>query len=874
MSSTEPSAAVPDASAIGAPTPRQPSLPAWFAPLFYLGLAILFLWRATLTGDVFLPANLLAHIAPWSSAPHPEVLPPWNPLRWDGIGQFYPWRHFAAQTLHAGNLPLWNPYQFCGTPFVANSQSAVFYPLNIIFYILPVARAFGVSAVVHLTLCGWFLFLFLRGLGCRYLSALLGGVIYAYSAWQINWLQLPTFLATSCWFPLLLRQIYVLGERRKEKGKSDGVLPFSFLLSSFSLLALTIGMMLLAGHLQIAFYGLLAGMLWAVALLSARTRQEGRAFALRRLGLCAAGLILGGMLALPQILPAIELSRVSHRVGKPSGTGYALYVEYALPPGGLVMLTLPEFFGNDYDPANPYYGFYVKPLGGGQSVAIRHNAAETAVYVGVIPLLLALFAIARQFLPNGKEDADNTVKRVFDRRVLFFAGLGILALLLALGTPLDALFYFFVPGFGQSGSPARCLVLWTLAVSVLAPFGMDALLDAPPTKREVGVALGGWALVFALGLSMASQMLRANVINLADSKIPVLGDVFGRIGTGWIRLALLTGGGIVLLLLQARSRRPSTASPANAIPSSSSVCTTPALLALALVILDLFWTGININPTASPSAVYPVTPGIRYVQEHAGHERILPINKFWSLYKPPPVVLPPNAGMVYGLRDVQGYDSLLTGQYKAFANTLARTNPDGSLDASPTQVGNMVFIQNPNAPDAQHLGAAFALTLPPSTPNFERVSVAPQGDAVYSAEGDMAVYPLPFSEPRACFETEDIAYANARPPIVYEEDTPTRVTLRVTAPAGSIPTHLILHDQFYPGWRAAIDGTPATIERSGPNGIFRALLVTGGEHRISFRYEPASFRIGLYLACFSAFILSLVTAIGLTCTTPSPKSRK
>lgn len=869
MSSTEPSAAVPNASVTGAPTPRHPSLPAWFAPLFYLGLAVLFLWRSTLTGDVFLPANLLAHIAPWTSAPHPEALPPWNPLRWDGIGQFYPWRHFAAQTIRAGTLPLWNPCQFCGTPFVANSQSAVFYPLNLIFYILPTARAFGISAIVHLTLCGWFMFLFLRRLGCRYLSALLGGVIYAYSAWQINWLQLPTFLATSCWFPLLLRQIYLLGKR--EEGRRERVSASYSIPPSLTTLSLTVGMMLLAGHLQIAFYGLLAGTLWAIMLLLARLRQEGGAFALQRLGLYAAGLTLGVMLALPQILPALELSRVSHRFGKPSGAGYALYVEYALPPGGLVMLTLPEFFGSDYDPANPYYGFYVKPLGGGQSVGIRHNAAETAVYVGVVPLLLALFALVRQFLPNGKEDADKTVKRVFDRRVLFFAGLGVLALLLALGTPLDALFYFFVPGFGQSGSPARCLVLWTLAVSVLAPFGMDALLDAPPTKREIGVVLGGWALVFALGLSMASQMLRADVVNLADLQVPVLGDVFKRIGAGWIRLVVLTGGGSALFLLQARSRRPSAASPAGSPTSPSSVFTMPALLALALVSVDLFWTGINVNPTAPPAAVYPVTPGIRYVQEHIGHERILPVNKFWSLYKPPPVVLPPNAGMVYGLRDVQGYDSLLTGQYKAFANTLARPNSDGSLDASPTQVGNMVFIQNPNAPNAQHLGAAFALTLPPSTPNFERVSVALQGDAVYSAEGDMAVYPLPLSEPRACFESSNTAYANARPPIVYEEDTPTRVTLRVTAPAGSVPTHLVLHDQFYPDWRATIDGKPATIERSGPDGIFRAVLVTGGEHRISFRYQPASFRIGLYLACLSALLLSLATGMRRAFLTLSPK---
>ena len=87
---------------------------------------------------------------------------PWNPLMWDGMAEFYPWRLFAAESLRAGWIPLWNPHQFCGTPFVANSQSAVFYPLNLLFCVMPVARAFGVSVWLHLRLTGLFLYGFLR----------------------------------------------------------------------------------------------------------------------------------------------------------------------------------------------------------------------------------------------------------------------------------------------------------------------------------------------------------------------------------------------------------------------------------------------------------------------------------------------------------------------------------------------------------------------------------------------------------------------------------------------------------------------------------------------------------------------------------------
>ena len=129
---------------------------------------------------------------------------------------------------------------------------------------------------------------------------------------------------------------------------------------------------------------------------------------------------------------------------------------------------------------------------------------------------MALLAVIRQFTRRKASDG----KRVYERRVLFFAGLGVLALLLALGTPLNALFYFLIPGFGQSGSPARCLVLWALAASALAAFGLEGLLMEPPTKRRSAWYSPRLVFAFALGLSLASQALRADIIGLNALKHP------------------------------------------------------------------------------------------------------------------------------------------------------------------------------------------------------------------------------------------------------------------------------------------------------------------------------------------------------------------
>jgi hypothetical protein len=57
--------------------------------------------------------------------------------------QFYPWQQFAAEMWRSGNVPLWNPFVGNGAPLAANLQSAVFYPLNILYLLLPVERAMG-----------------------------------------------------------------------------------------------------------------------------------------------------------------------------------------------------------------------------------------------------------------------------------------------------------------------------------------------------------------------------------------------------------------------------------------------------------------------------------------------------------------------------------------------------------------------------------------------------------------------------------------------------------------------------------------------------------------------------------------------------------
>ncbi|MDY0020737.1 MAG: hypothetical protein RBT47_12135, partial [Anaerolineae bacterium] len=98
---------------------------------------------------------------------------------------FFPYWTAAARAFQAGELPLWNPYLFAGAPLLANSQAAIFYPLNWPFWLLSgsdladLAVSLHWSVLLHLGLAAFNLFLLARRLGVRPWGAALGGLLYA-----------------------------------------------------------------------------------------------------------------------------------------------------------------------------------------------------------------------------------------------------------------------------------------------------------------------------------------------------------------------------------------------------------------------------------------------------------------------------------------------------------------------------------------------------------------------------------------------------------------------------------------------------------------------------------------------------------------------
>ena len=158
--------------------------------LLFLALATLNYWPV-LFGMVPLPTELILQFPPWETccaflrtkAPQPNI--------GDLVTQHYVWRAFLGDALRRGELPLWNPYSLLGTPFIGNAQSSLFYPLNVLYALLPTATAWSLGFILRSALVGLFTTLFARSIGASRDGSVVAGIIVSFCASTMVWQAQP-----------------------------------------------------------------------------------------------------------------------------------------------------------------------------------------------------------------------------------------------------------------------------------------------------------------------------------------------------------------------------------------------------------------------------------------------------------------------------------------------------------------------------------------------------------------------------------------------------------------------------------------------------------------------------------------------------------
>src|SRR6266704_3136363 len=66
----------------------------------------------------------------------------------------YPLANYHRERFWRGELPLWNPLNYCGLPFLAQWNTMTCYPLSLFYLLLPLSWCFGVFCLWHFFLLG------------------------------------------------------------------------------------------------------------------------------------------------------------------------------------------------------------------------------------------------------------------------------------------------------------------------------------------------------------------------------------------------------------------------------------------------------------------------------------------------------------------------------------------------------------------------------------------------------------------------------------------------------------------------------------------------------------------------------------------------
>ena len=816
----------------------------WIFPL----LAAALLWDCLFAGEALLPTRYLLAMEPWRSTvtQSPGDLPPWNALQFDGAAEFYPWRFLTVESIRGGTIPLWNPHQALGIPLLANSQSAPIYPFHWLLAVPgpgDLAARLDWLAFLHLMLAGLFTYALARQLGCRPATAALAGVTYQLAGFSTMWLSLPSFLEVSCWLPLVLLALERVAHTRAP--------------AWLGLAGLAIGMMVLAGHLQVALFSLLGAALWCLWLLGARawSHRSWREGLKTTVVLLAAGL-LGLMLAAPQLLPTLELSAHSHRVGAATEAGYRSYVAFAMPPWHWITLLAPDYYGM------PLRGDF---WGGWRYLA--PNVMEYAGGIGIMAWILALLGVAK-----GRE---------VHRGAVALAMVGALGLLIATGSPLVRLLYFYLPGFAQSGSPARALLLTCLAGAALAGLGAEWLLRRWEWDREstsprdiwrwARQALTPWALtalIVAMGLVFADARAQNQLVAAVQAGVSsaLVADTRSR-GLLLAWQSLLGGLTLTFVAVGIRQWRPQFR-VWRALPA-----------VWVLLVVAPQWALARENLLTSPQRlIYPATPLTNTLQQVQG--RVAFVNPRWSLVSAPSALMPPNIASVYGLYDVAGYDSLLPGRAKRFLDRLAET----SAGASPLENGNMALVKSTQSPLWPLTAAGTVVRIVGASPfSAGRIQVE---DAVFAlpmaylvadwrvADDGQAFTELErigLEDPRAlgrtAFLSDSVDVPRSTPgelagAVDLTRESPTRFRLRYhDVPATQL---LVVSQTWDAGWKAYLEypeAGPRRLHRVNTN--FQGIFIPEGSGILRLRYEPDSFRIGAFLGLLALTIMAALIAGGI-----------
>ncbi len=768
------------------------SLPFWAAALLAGSLLAAVDYWPIFLGKAPLPAEIVLSFPPWLPVRGDAPLQKNHAEMGDSVTLFYPWLMFTQAALDDGVLPTWNPRFLLGAPFLANAQSAVFYPLHLVYLFLPAHLAW--SAVIFLrTLLAVFLAALLaRELGASRAGAIAAGLIFAHCGFMVGW-QVWPHADAALWLPLILYAVHRL--RRRPTAAAVALTGCAFALP------------VLAGHPEVAIYTVLAGIaFWIFCLLPAQ-EPGGSSRTGYLLLFTASGLLALGLAAV-QLLPTLEWVGHLARTTDLSWGRFRPFPEL-----------LSFFSRHARAPTNP----------------LGVPIPEGATYAGILTLLLAplAFGTRRKGLP------------VFF--FLLFAG----AAQVAYGFgPLYRL--SLVTPVLRSFPNNRLILLMDFALAILAGLGLTAVErrlardPSAPSRKTLSVLLAAVLLLAAAAAALLTTRSRA-------LGAEAFGGAFG-LGSSW--LLLVAGALLLACAVFPRRPLPRPFLAAGAllllaadllsfaqghVPfyRADQIFPEPPVFRHLREIDSTPFRIAALDLAAPANAEMPFgldTPGGYDFVLQSVADLVSPFSTF-----PQGIVL----GHMLSARVANFGDRRLDLMNVKYFLTTTFNRSTANLAARPDRF-RLIYDQGPVQlfenlrvlPRAFLVPRSGALVLPDKRALLERLA-----DPAFDPETTVLL-----SEPLPPAAAPGVG---SGPSLVREMKLGiNRHRFRVLA---GQPAVMVFSETDYPGWAVYVDGQREKLLRV--DYAFKGVLLQPGEHAVEFVFESLSVRAGLGISTLSLLVL-------------------
>ena len=740
--------------------------------------------RALLSADWFAPKPFALLLGVFIFAAFPQVLLGLQTFVVRDFGFFaYPLAHFQREAFWRGEIPLWNPYNNCGIPFLAQWNTMPLYPGALIYLLLPLTWSLSFFCLAHQWFAGLGAYFLARRWTGNNFAAAFAGVVFAFNGLTLNLLMWPSHIATFAWMPWVV----LAGERAWREG---GKMIF--------LAALAGAMQMLAGGPETIMFTWL--LLSAMLLLDLARREQPRLKTAFRFSLIV---LLVAALAAAQLLPFLDLAAHSQRE-----PGFA-DTRWALPAWGWANYLVPMAFGSIWH----------------MGVFFQYDQAWTSsYYLGTGAVLLALLG----------------AWKARERRAWLLAAAGVVALAFAFGDQTVVVRWLrqVIPQLTMTTYPVKYVLLVTFIAPLLAAFALARVQrsetesqksesENPTTRFRPLTPVSVTALAAVLLAIIAAILVWAWRFPFPTD------DTRATLLNGLTRAAfLIASAGLLVAMIRTTNPVWRRFAPV-------------ALLLVAW--LDVLTHEPTQNPTVAPWIYEPGLARAKLAmqpQPVVGESRVMATSfadkKFmeFSMSKPQDNFIVKRLGffadcnLLDDVPKVGGFFSLLPRECGEFHLVLAR-----ATNASLGGVLDFLGVSQITAPekffDWEPRTNAHPLITAGQRPVFLDDANALWSLVTPQFDGSKFVFLPPEAKSLVTVTNQTVAR------VTGWRFGAERAEAEVEAEA---PSLVVVAQTYYHRWQAFVDDKPVPLLRA--NYAFQAVQIPAGKHRVRLAYVDRGFQIG------------------------------